>query len=87
MACPPNGVSSVAVIVTVTQPTAAGSLAAWHPERTRPATSNINFEPGQTVSNLVVVPVGRNGRVELYNPFGATHLVIDVVGWYGANVV
>ena len=35
---------------------------------------------GQTVANLVIVPVDANGRVQLYTT-GGTHLVVDVQGW------
>jgi hypothetical protein len=36
-----------------------------------------------TVPNLVVVKLGSNGAVDLYNAFGSVDVVIDVVGWYG----
>ena len=48
----------------------------------RPTASNLNFVPGQTVPNLVVVPVGANGKVDLYNGSGGTvQLVADVEGY------
>ena len=37
---------------------------------------------GQTVANLVVVPVGTDGNVMLFNGSpGATDLIADVVGY------
>jgi hypothetical protein len=39
---------------------------------------------GQTVPNLVVVDVGPDGKVDLYNAHGATHVVADVAGWFTA---
>ena len=45
--------------------------------------SNLNFVPGQTVANLVTVVVGANGDLAVYTLSGATHVVMDVVGWYG----
>ncbi|HRE00134.1 MAG TPA: hypothetical protein PLV68_02475, partial [Ilumatobacteraceae bacterium] len=48
----------------------------------RPVVSSLNFEPGQTVPNLVTVKVGANGRVNLFNSAGNTHLVADIVGYY-----
>src|SRR5439155_26518668 len=44
---------------------------------------NLNFGPGQTVPNLVIVKVGPDGKVKLYNCCGQTHAIFDVVGWYG----
>ncbi len=50
----------------------------------RPLASNLNFVPGQTIGNLVVVPVGEAGRVSFFNAAGQSHVVADVSGWYGA---
>ena len=50
----------------------------------RPTTSNLNFVPGQTVPNLVVVKLGPTGRFSLYNLSGSTHVVVDIVGFYRA---
>jgi hypothetical protein len=35
------------------------------------------------VPNLVVVQLGTNGKIDVYNAFGSTHVLIDVMGWYG----
>ena len=42
----------------------------------------MNLKTGQTVANLVVVPVGVDGVVRFYNSAGSTHLIVDVTGWY-----
>ena len=49
-----------------------------------PTASNVNFVAGQTVPNLVVVPVGAAGGVDIYNFGGAAHVVADVLGWYAS---
>ena len=82
---PASGVSAVVLNVTVTEPNAAGYLTAWPAGEARPLASNLNFIPGQTVPNLVVVKVGAGGKVSLFNSAGATHVVADVGGWYGAS--
>jgi hypothetical protein len=79
---PPSGVSAVVMNVTVTQPSASSYLTAWRAGASRPTASNLNYVAGQTVPNLVVVKVGTGGQVNLYNAFGSTHVVADVVGWY-----
>jgi hypothetical protein len=48
-------------------------------------TSNLNLAPGQIKANLVIVPVGADGAVWLYNNSGKTHLAVDVVGYMLAN--
>ena len=45
-------------------------------------TSNLNFTADQTIANLVVVPVGADGNVIVYNKAGSVHVIADVAGWY-----
>ena len=68
--------------VTATEPTALSFLTAWPAGEARPLASNLNYGPGQTVPNLVVVKVGAGGVVNLYNSSGSTHVVADLAGWY-----
>ena len=80
---PASKVSAVVVNVTVTQPTAGGYLTVYPAGASRPTASNLNFNPGQTVPNLVVVPVGADGRINLYNgSAGTTELIGDIAGFY-----
>ena len=81
---PASGVSAVVLNITVTDPTATGYVTTWPAGEARPLASNLNFTPGQTVPNLVVVKVGAGGRVNLFNSAGTTHIVADVAGWYGS---
>ncbi|MBW3650219.1 MAG: S8 family serine peptidase, partial [Actinobacteria bacterium] len=82
---PTSGVSAVVVNVTVTEPTAGSHLTAWPTGSSRPLASNLNYTAGQTVPNLVVAKVGAGGKVSLFNNSGQTHVIADVVGWYGAE--
>ncbi len=79
---PASGVTAVALNVTVTEPTSPGFVTVYPSDVGQPVASNLNFVPGLTVPNLVVVRVPANGVVRLYNFNGFTHLVADVVGWY-----
>ena len=48
-----------------------------------PTASNLNFVAGQTIPNLVVVPVGADGSIRLFNGSGgAVDLIADVAGYY-----
>ncbi len=81
---PASGVSAVALSVTATQSSAAGWVQVIPTGGPTPlsATSNLNLTgPGQTVANLVIVPLGSGGSVQLYNS-GGTHLIMDVTGYY-----
>ena len=80
---PVSGVAAVVLNVTVAAPSGSGYLTVFPDGVSRPVVSNLNFVSGQTVPNLVVVPVGANGKVALYNGSGgATDLLADVAGYY-----
>ena len=79
---PGTGVSAVVVNITATQPTAGSYLTVFPTGTARPLASNLNFGPGQTVPNLVVVKLGSGGKFSVYNAQGFTHVIADVVGWY-----
>jgi hypothetical protein len=48
----------------------------------RPLASNLDFAPGETIPNLVVVPVGADGKIDLYNSLGTVNLIADLAGYY-----
>jgi hypothetical protein len=77
----PANVSAVIMNVTVTNPTGTGFLAVFPGNEGFPGVSNINFVPGQTISNLVIVPVS-NGSVSFYNKNGTTDVIGDIMGYY-----
>ncbi|MGW2874506.1 PKD domain-containing protein, partial [Kitasatospora sp. NPDC001225] len=82
----PSGATAVALNLTATEPTADGYLAARPGGQSgRPSTSSLNFRPGQTVANQVIVPLGADGTVDVYNNDGSTHVIADVVGYYGGG--
>jgi hypothetical protein len=82
---PAAGVSAVVVNVTVTEPTQGSHLTVWPTGTARPLASNLNYVGRQTVPNLVVAKVGSGGKVSLFNNSGQTHLIADVVGYYGVE--
>jgi hypothetical protein len=83
---PATGVAAVVVNTTVTQGTAPSFLTVFPSDAARPLASNLNFVAGQDVPNLVIVKVGAtDGSVKVYNKAGSTHVIFDVVGWYGAS--
>lgn len=86
-AVPASGVAAVVVRVTVTSPTGAGYILAYADGATRPHASNLNFRAGQTVSNLVVVPVGGDGKIRLVNGSsrGSVQLMAAASGYYVAG--
>ena len=47
-----------------------------------PIISNLNLNAGATRANLVIVEVGPDRRIRLFNEVGHVDLVADVVGWF-----
>ncbi|MGW0752748.1 hypothetical protein [Streptomyces sp. NPDC002587] len=79
----PTGVTAVVLNVTVTNATSPGHVTAYPSGGVRPISSNVNFVAGQTVPNLVIVPVGQDGYVELYNGgWESLDLIADVTGYF-----
>ncbi|WP_406513056.1 PKD domain-containing protein [Streptomyces sp. NBC_00161] len=79
----PAGVTAVVLNVTATNTTSGGHVTAFADGGEKPKTSNVNFATGQTVPNLVIVPVGENGYVNLYNGgWESVDLVADVAGYF-----
>jgi hypothetical protein len=83
---PEAGVTAVAMNVAVTLPTGAGFLTLYPAGTPRPLAANLNFTPGKTVPNLVVVKLGAGGGVDIFNSAGSTHVVADIAGWFSDGV-
>jgi serine protease len=79
---PAGGASAAILNVTVTDTTDGGFITVFPTGVNRPTASNLNFIAGQTVPNLVMVPIGTDGKIMLYNASTApVDLVADVVGY------
>jgi hypothetical protein len=77
----PSEARAVAVNVTAVDPVAPGYLTAY-PCGPFPGVSTLNFGATQVVANLAVVRPAADGTICVLANV-ATHLVLDVVGWWG----
>ena len=77
---PPKG---VALNVTVTNTTANSYLIVYPSDAGQPGVSDLNWPPGKTVPNMVVVKLGPRPGFNIYNYAGGCILVIDLTGYYG----
>jgi hypothetical protein len=82
---PASGATAVVLNVTAVAPSAASFLTVYPSDVGKPTASNLNFPPGVNIPNLVVVKVGSDGQVDVYNDQGAVDVIFDVVGWYGST--
>ena len=81
----PADATAVVANVTVTDTNSDGGYLSLYPSgATLPNTSNLNWNSGQTVSNLVTTAIGSNGSVAAYNQSGSADVIVDVSGYYGA---
>ncbi|MFI5865481.1 PKD domain-containing protein [Streptomyces sp. NPDC051546] len=82
----PADVVAVALNVTVTNTVDAGHIAVQPGKTPREAlTSNLNYVAGQSVPNLVIVPV-RDGHVQMFNGgWQPVDLIADVTGYFKAS--
>jgi|HubBroStandDraft_6_1064221.scaffolds.fasta_scaffold00526_18 DNA-binding beta-propeller fold protein YncE len=76
----------VAVVINVTAVEAStGTYVTVYPgggSSTPPGVSDLNVPAGVTETNLVVVKVGPDGSIDLYNNLGSVNLIVDVMGYY-----
>ena len=79
---PVGGIGAVVVNVTVVEPTADGYITVYPNGGSVPNASTINFKAGRTVANQATVPVSSDGKIAVFNKSGATHVLVDVVGWW-----
>jgi hypothetical protein len=73
--------AGVVLNVTAVDATSSTYLTAWPTGSARPEASNLNLLPGGVVPNAVLVRPGADDRVNLYNAFGAVHVIVDLVGY------
>ncbi|MFD5436878.1 hypothetical protein ACFWJ4_32610, partial [Kitasatospora sp. NPDC127067] len=78
---PATGVTAVVMNVIAVDPTGSGHVTVYPDGRPLPFASNLNYEAGKIIPNLVTVPVV-NGKVNLRNSAGEVDLVADVAGYY-----
>ncbi len=76
----PANAKAVSVNVTAVTPGGSGSLTVWGCG-TQPPVKSINFTSGKTVANGMQVQLSAGGAICVRSTT-ATHLVIDVTGWW-----
>jgi hypothetical protein len=77
----PAGTGAAVLNVTATNTTLPGFVTAWPAALPRPLASNLNVEQtGQTIANLVMVPLSADGTVALFSQ-SALDLVADLEGY------
>ena len=78
----PPEASAVVMNLTVDASADGGFVTVYPTGVTRPLASSINVDgPGQTIANLVTVPIGTGDSVDIFSQM-STDLIADVQGYY-----
>jgi hypothetical protein len=78
---PSSGVAAVALNVTAAGVAARGFVTVFPGASPLPNSSNLNVETGDVRPNMVIVPVGPGGTIQMYTT-APTHLIVDVAGYF-----
>jgi hypothetical protein len=76
--------SAVVLNVTVDQPDASGFITMYDCNQPKSDTSNLNYQPNQTIANAVTVKLSYVGEVCLFTS-ATTHVIVDFMGSYVPN--
>jgi uncharacterized protein (DUF1501 family) len=80
---PSSGATAVVANVTAVGATSVMYFTVYPGSTPRPGTSNLNGAPGRAVPNLVVMGIGDDGCIEVFNSAGQTDCLVDVFGYFG----
>jgi hypothetical protein len=84
---PTEGVGAVAFQLSTRSTSSSGHLTVFPAGQALPGTSNVNYQPNKSTTDMVVSKLGSNGQLSIHNTGTAgttTNLYVDVVGYYEA---
>lgn len=83
----PSAATGVVINFTATSPHAQGYATIWPTGSARPNASNISFDAGQTIPNLVTVAPGTSGQVSIFisSTAGYSDMIADIVGYFTSS--
>jgi hypothetical protein len=84
-AIPTSGVTAIDANLTITNPSNGGHTTAW-PTGGRPTTSNLNYQPGETIANRDPVALDGSGTALFWSAAPSINYIIDASGWWGPTL-
>jgi hypothetical protein len=78
----PSDAQSVVLNVTAISGTAGTFLTVYPAGSAVPTASNLNVDAASNQANLVVVALGTDGQVSIYNSLGSINIAVDVQGYF-----
>ena len=82
----PTNAAAVEVSITAAAPSGNGFLRAWPSGNAEPPATALNYANGRGITNTATVALSRgaSNQVSVRNLGGATHVILDVQGYYTA---
>jgi Tol biopolymer transport system component len=80
----PYGTTAAVASLSAVNPAGAGYLRSWPADQTMPNATVLNYAAGTSTTNTAPVPLDGIGTVRNRNFGSATHLVVDVTGFFVA---
>lgn len=80
----PLDAAAVVLNVTIAGPTANGFATIYACDQPTPLASNVNFDLGETIPNLVTTRMSAEGKVCIYAGAASFYVVADAIGYYPA---
>jgi hypothetical protein len=78
----PSNATAVVVNLTAVGATGTTWVAAWPDGKARPTVSTLNVSNANATPNLAIVPIGSDGKIDLYNAAGTVNLIGDISGYF-----
>jgi Chaperone of endosialidase len=87
--CPgiPTTAGAFSLNITAVTTSGAGFLVVYPQGAAQPLVSTLNYLGGQTLANAAIVAAGPGGGITVVAGLAATHLIIDINGYFAGGVV
>ena len=78
----PDGATAIVMNVTMTDVTKSTFVTVYPDLLSRPGTSSLNPRPGVATQSVVVVQLGSDGKIDIFNQAGSADVILDYFGYY-----
>ena len=83
----PATATAVAADITVLGGTSNGYVTIYADGTQQPITSATNYGINSTVTGYQIVPLGQDGKIDLYNAStGTAHVLVDITGYFTSDI-
>lgn len=81
----PATATAVVLNITAIKGTNGTYLTVWPTGRPKPTASSVNVPKGVARPNTLIVPIGNDGKVSIYNQAGSIQVAIDISGYFSVD--